>query len=311
MAPTCPPRGVYAPVVAFFNEDETLDFGALKAHITRLAKAGVAGLVIQGSNGEAPHLLHSERQEVIATASSVLKESGIPGAVIIAGCGAQSTRESIQLCEEAKQAGADYALVLSPSYWTGAMQKPVIFKFFDDVAKASPIPILLYNFPAVTSGIDLDSDIIAELSAANANIVGCKLTCGNLGKLHRVAHDQRTTKPFAAFAGKSDFFLHGLVAGSNGVIAAAANLAPAVHVHLLKLYDEGKIKEAQDLQTRLSQADWVLVQLGVAGLKAALDRYYGYGGGRSRRPLGLVASARFEGEKDTILKGLVDLENSL
>lgn len=329
MAPTCPPRGVYAPVVAFFNEDETLDFGALKAHITRLAKAGVAGLVIQGSNGEAPHLLHSERQEVIATASSVLKESGIPGAVIIAGCGAQSTRESIQLCEEAKQAGADYALVLSPSYWSeyapsgsissteltsypaGAMQKPVIFKFFDDVAKASPIPILLYNFPAVTSGIDLDSDIIAELSAANPNIVGCKLTCGNLGKLHRVAHDQRTTKPFAAFAGKSDFFLHGLVAGSNGVIAAAANLAPAVHVHLLKLYDEGKIKEAQDIQTRLSQADWVLVQLGVAGLKAALDRYYGYGGGRSRRPLGLVASARFEGEKDTILKGLVDLENSL
>ncbi|KAF7545563.1 hypothetical protein G7Z17_g9080 [Cylindrodendrum hubeiense] len=311
MAPSSPPRGVYAPVVAFFNEDETLDFGALKAHITRLAKAGVAGLVIQGSNGEAPHLLHSERQEVIATASSVLKESGIPGAVIIAGCGAQSTRESIQLCEEAKQAGADYALVLSPSYWTGAMQKPVIFKFFDDVAKASPIPILLYNFPAVTSGIDLDSDIIAELSAANANIVGCKLTCGNLGKLHRVAHDTRTQKPFAAFAGKSDFFLHGLIAGSNGVIAAAANLAPAVHVRLLKLYDEGKIAEAQELQTRLSQADWVLVQLGVAGLKAALDRYYGYGGGRSRRPLGLVASARFEGEKDVVLKGLVDLENSL
>ncbi|KAK7417858.1 hypothetical protein QQX98_004333 [Neonectria punicea] len=311
MAPSCPPRGVYAPVVAFFNEDETLDFGALKTHITRLAKAGVAGLVIQGSNGEAPHLLHSERQEVIATASSILKESGIPGAVIIAGCGAQSTRESIQLCQEAKESGADYALVLAPSYWTGAMQKPVIFKFFDDVAKASPIPILLYNFPAVTSGIDLDSDLIAELSASNSNIVGCKLTCGNLGKLQRVAHDPRTTKPFAAFAGKSDFFLHGLVAGSNGVIAAAANLAPAVHVHLLKLYDDGKIKEAQELQTRLSQADWVLVQLGVAGLKAALDRYYGYGGGRSRRPLGLVASAKFEGEKDAVLKGLVDLENSL
>ncbi|KAH7140190.1 hypothetical protein B0J13DRAFT_62349 [Dactylonectria estremocensis] len=311
MAPTCPPRGVYAPVVAFFHEDETLDFEALRAHVTRLAKAGVAGLVIQGSNGEAPHLLHSERQQVIATAAAVLKENGVPGAVIIAGCGAQSTRETIQLCEEAKQAGADYALVLAPSYWTGAMQKPVVFKFFDDVAKASPLPILLYNFPAVTSGIDLDSDVIAELSSSNANIVGCKLTCGNLGKLHRVAHDERTRKPFAAFAGKSDFFLHGLVAGSNGVIAAAANLAPAVHVRLLKLYDEGKISEAEELQTRLSQADWVLVQLGVAGLKAALDRYYGYGGGRSRRPLGLVASAQFEGQKDVVLRGLVDLENSL
>ncbi|KAK6225851.1 hypothetical protein QIS74_01898 [Colletotrichum tabaci] len=311
MAPRAPPRGIYAPVVAFFHEDETLDLAALKTHVERLAKSGVAGLVIQGSNGEAPHLLHSERQQVIATAAEVLKQHGKSDAVIIAGCGAQSTRETVQLCTEAKESGADYALVLSPSYWTVAMQKPVIQQFFDDVATASPIPVLLYNFPAVTSGIDLDSDLIAGLAASNANIVGCKLTCGNLGKLHRVAHDERIPKPFAAFAGKSDFFLHGLVAGSHGVIAAAANFTPKVHVKLLQLYDEGKLAEAQELQTKLSQADWVLVQLGVAGLKAALDRYFGYGGGRSRRPLGLVASAKFEGEKDAVLKNLVDLESSL
>ncbi|KAJ0386259.1 hypothetical protein COL922a_004781 [Colletotrichum nupharicola] len=287
MAPRRPPRGIYAPVVAFFHEGETLDVDALKTHIERLSKSGVAGLVIQGSNGEAPHLLRSERQRVIATAAAVLKQHGRPDAVIIAGCGAQSTRETIQLCSEAKESGADYALVLSPSYWTGAMQKPVIQKFFDDVATASPIPILLYNFPAVTSGIDLDSDLIAALAASNDKI------------------------PFAAFAGKSDFFLHGLVAGSNGVIAAAANFVPKVHLRLLELYDAGELKQAQELQTRLSQADWVLVQLGVAGLKAALDRYFGYGGGRSRRPLGMVASAKFEGEKDAVLKGLVELETSL
>jgi 4-hydroxy-2-oxoglutarate aldolase len=117
MAPPAPPRGVYAPVVAFFHEDETLDLEALKAHVTRLAKAGVSGLVIQGSNGEAPHLLHSERQEVISTALETLNRHGKPGGVIIAGCGAQSTRETLQLCREAKEAGAHYALVLSPSYW--------------------------------------------------------------------------------------------------------------------------------------------------------------------------------------------------
>lgn len=117
MAPTCPPRGIYAPVVAFFFEDETLDIETLKVHVTRLAEAGVAGLVIQGSNGEAPHLLHSERKEVISTAAAVLKEKGRPDAVIIAGCGAQSTRETIQLCQEAHESGAHYALVLSPSYW--------------------------------------------------------------------------------------------------------------------------------------------------------------------------------------------------
>lgn len=118
MVPTCPPSGVYVPVVAFFHEDETLDHDALKTHITRLAKAGVAGLVIQGSNGEAPHLLHEERKQVIATARAVLKEHGSPESVIIAGCGAQSTRETVQLCCEAKESGADFALVLSPSYWS-------------------------------------------------------------------------------------------------------------------------------------------------------------------------------------------------
>lgn len=192
------------------------------------------------------------------------------------------------------------------------MGPPVIKKFFTDIANASPIPVLIYNFPGVTSGIDISSDTIAELAAANPNkIVGCKLTCGNLGKLHRVAHDKRIQSPFATFAGKSDFFLHGLVGGSNGVIAAAANFVPKVHVQLLNLYDEGKLAEAQELQTYLSEADWVLVGLGVAGLKAAIDRYFGYGGGRSRRPLGAVQASAFEGAKDAVLKHVVDLESSL
>lgn len=192
------------------------------------------------------------------------------------------------------------------------MQKPVIFSFFHDVATASPIPILLYNFPAVTGGIDLDSDLIASLAAANANIVGCKLTCGNMGKLQRIAHDPRIARPFAAFAGKTDFFLHGLVGGSHGVIAATANLLPKTHGHMLKLYDEGRLREAQELQTRFSRADWALVQLGIAGIKAALQKYYGYGGGGSRRPLGSsVDAAKLDGEVDAAVGGLIELENSL
>jgi 4-hydroxy-2-oxoglutarate aldolase len=115
---TIPPRGVYAPVVAFFHQDESRDNSGFDGHGTRLAKSRVAGLVIQGSNGEAPHLLHSERQEIISKASAILKKHGSADAVIIAGCGAQSTRETILLCNEAKEAGADFALVLSPSYWS-------------------------------------------------------------------------------------------------------------------------------------------------------------------------------------------------
>lgn len=192
------------------------------------------------------------------------------------------------------------------------MKKDTITEFFNDVATESPIPILIYNFPGVTSGINIDSDMISELAAANmGKIVGCKLTCGNLGKLHRVAHDKTMKGPFSAFAGKSDFFLHGLVAGSSGVIAAAANLVPKIHVQLLQLYDEGKLAEAQELQTNLSEVDWVLVKLGVAGLKGALQKYYDYGGGRSRRPLGSVQASAFHGEAGEVLKRIVEYENSL
>ena len=191
------------------------------------------------------------------------------------------------------------------------MQKPAICKFFDDVATASPMPIVLYNFPGVTGGIDIDSDMMISLATNNKNIVGCKLTCGNMGKLQRVAHDPVIGDRFAAFAGKTDFMLHGLVGGSHGVIAATANLFPKLHGLMLRLYDEGKLADAQALQTRFSRADWALVQLGVAGIKAALDKYYGYGAGRSRRPLGVVDAAKMEGNTDTVLKDLVDYENSL
>lgn len=193
----------------------------------------------------------------------------------------------------------------------GTMHKSALHAFFDDVASASPVPILLYNFPAVTAGINLDSDLIAGLAAANDKVVGCKLTCGNMGKLQRIAHDARIGHPFAAFAGKTDFFLHGLVGGSHGVIAATANLVPKTHLHMLELYDEGKLAEAQALQTRFSRADWALVQLGVAGLKAALDKYYGYGAGRSRRPLATTDRSKLEGEAHVVLQDLVELERSL
>ncbi|KAJ3494235.1 hypothetical protein NLG97_g4209 [Lecanicillium saksenae] len=153
-----------------------------------------------------------------------------PIAIILAGGGAQSIRESIELCKEAP--GSDYALVLSPSYWP--MQKPVIY-----------------------------------------------------------------------------FMLHGLVGGSHGVIAATASLMPKLNTVMLNLYDERNLKEAQELQTRFSRADWALVQLGIVGPKVALDNYYGYGSGRSCRPLGSIDVAKFDGDAGAPLRDLIEQENSL
>lgn len=127
-----PPFGIYTPAVTFFNEDETIDYTATSQHFSRQLDSGVAGLVIHGSNGEATHLLPEEKVQVIREAKRLIQDKGNK-AVIIAGCSANSVRETVQLVEDARQAGADYALVLPPSYWAPAMSKPVLKSFYLDV----------------------------------------------------------------------------------------------------------------------------------------------------------------------------------
>lgn len=99
-----------------------------------MAQGGVAGLVIQGSNGEAPHLLHDERQTIVRTVRNTLEKNGFPDIKLIVGCGAPSVRETLLYLAEAKAAGGDFGLVLPPAYWTAAMSVPVIEKFFSDVS---------------------------------------------------------------------------------------------------------------------------------------------------------------------------------
>lgn len=135
-----PPPGIYVPAVLFFNEDEELDFPSIKAHILRLAQGGVTGILVQGSNGEAQHLSHEERATLINFARDTLDEAGYGGngdkrrVVVMAGTGAQSTRETKILCAEAASAGAEFVLVLTPAVWPGAMSKEAIIKFHQDVS---------------------------------------------------------------------------------------------------------------------------------------------------------------------------------
>lgn len=130
--PSPPPRGLYAPALTFFNPDETVDYPSTAAHIKRLITSGVRGLVILGTNGEAAHLMRDEKIAVMRHAKSVVDDEK-SNAVIIAGCSATSVRETMCLIQDAEGAGAEYALVLVPSYWPGAMTKPVIESFFTQV----------------------------------------------------------------------------------------------------------------------------------------------------------------------------------
>ncbi|KAJ5475294.1 4-hydroxy-2-oxoglutarate aldolase [Penicillium diatomitis] len=265
-------KGVYVPTVAFFQPDEEVDVATTEKHAAYLARSGVSGLVTQGSNGEAVHLDRQERKAITSATRRGVAAAGHPHLPIIAGCGAASTRETIQHCRDAAEAGADAVLAL--------VTREALHAHFVAVAGASPLPVLLYNFPGASAGVDLSSDDILTL-AAHPNIVGCKLTCGNTGKLARVAAG---AKPgFLTFGGSADFTLPTLIAGGHGVIAGTANLIPRSCLYLMDLYEQRQLEEAQRIQAIVARADWVAVEGGFIAVKSGLQTYHGYGG-LPRRP---------------------------
>ena len=311
--------GVYVPTVCFFDPiTEDLDTKMIASHAIRLAKADVTGIATQGSNGEAVHLTHSERQTVTSTTRSALTSAGFSHLPILVGCGAQSVRETVQYCREAYAAGGDYALVLPPSYYAPLFSpsSASVLEFFTSVADQSPIPLVVYNYPGAVSGMDLSSDIIIQLSA-HPNIVGVKLTCGNTGKLNRIVAATKSAKPqssntqppFLVLGGSADFTMQSLVGGGHGILAGLANIAPKSCKEIIKMYREDKMAEAQKLQEVVARGDWAAIQGGIVGTKAGMESWLGYGG-YARSPLPRPTNGENAKWKEGF-RELVALEKSL
>ena len=189
----------------------------------------------------------------------------------MAGVGAHSTKQVLENIADATSAGADYVLILPSAYFGKATTPAVIKSFFASLSKNSTLPIVIYNFPLVCNGVDLDSAIIADLAKAHQNIVGVKLTCGSVGKITRLSGVFKPEE-FAVFGGQSDFLLGGLIAGSAGCIAAFANVAPKTIVRVYDLYKEGKVEEALKLHQAAALAEGVTRQSIAATKYAAAIR---------------------------------------
>lgn len=298
--------GIFVPTVAFFDDNEDVDIASTERHAARLANAGVAGIVTHGSNGEAVHLDREERIAITKATRQALEKAGCSDMPIIVGCGAQSTKQTIRLCEDASMSGGDFALVLPPSYYGSLLNSDLLYSHFRAAADASPIPLLIYNFPAVAGGLDMSSDQILALSR-HPNIVGVKLTCGNTGKLCRIAAGAKDG--FITTGGSADFILPTLIAGGDGVIAGLANLAPKSCVRVMDLYRLGELAQAQELQSIVARGDWVAIKGGFVAVKSALRVYEGYGGG-PRRPYVAPGNAELRALGEQFGE-LLELERSL
>ncbi|KAH8834771.1 hypothetical protein DL96DRAFT_1701794 [Flagelloscypha sp. PMI_526] len=308
---TAPPEGIYVPSVLFFDEKGEFDVPSIESHVLRLAKGGVTGILVQGSNGEAQHLNPEERKAAIKLTRETLNKNGYANVAVIAGCGVQSTRETIKLTRDAQEAGATHALNLTPSTWVPAMNPDTIIAFHQEVASASPIPVLIYNFPVVTAGLDLDSDVLSKL-AVHPNIVGVKLSDGNIGKIHRLT-SRFSPSSFAVLPGKADVLLHALLSGCPGGILALANIVPKVHSKLVGLFKEGRLSEALTLQAKMGHADWAVTKLGgIGGVKLVVTENFDYGKPFVRGPLRTKSASSLVGDAHYgALQELIALEKEL
>ncbi|KAL5003289.1 hypothetical protein BDV10DRAFT_180425 [Aspergillus recurvatus] len=209
------------------------------------------------TNAEAFLLTRDERFAAIKAA----REAVGPENPIMAGVGAHSTKQVLELANDAAEAGANYLLVLPPAYFGKATTPAVVKRFFADVAAKAPLPVVVYNFPGVTNGVDIDSDTITEIvrsskeaSGGKSNVVGVKLTCAQVGKITRLTA-AFGPEEFAVFGGQSDFLIGGLSVGSAGCIAAFANVAPKMIMLIYRLYKAGKVDEALVLHRKAALAE--------------------------------------------------------
>jgi 4-hydroxy-2-oxoglutarate aldolase len=309
-----PKAGVWCPAVTFFHPTNGfIDLDSQKKYFKYLSTTGLTGLVVLGSNAEAFLLTREERRTLIMAA----REAVGPGFPLICGISGHSVIQTLEYISDALSAGADFGLLLPAAYYGAATTKEVVKGFYDEVAQKSELPIIIYNFPGICNGVDLDSETIAAIAKANPmKIVGVKLTCGSVAKITRLTAEL-SPEVFSTFGGQSDFLIGGLAVGSQGCVAAFSNVFPKTISKVYELYTTGKVQEALDLHRKAALAESP-VKAGIASTKYAVSQYSAKAAGienpeeklKPRKPYLPVGDVMKTNVKN-MMNALAEIENGL
>src|SRR6266496_4373282 len=181
-------HGIFPPITTPFYPDGQVYYKKLEANVERYSKTPVAGIVVQGSTGEAILLSDEERRDVLRAALA----AAAPNKVMIAGTGIESAIETLRLTEYAATLGYDAAMVRTPHYYKKQMLPANLLAFYRTVADQSALPIIIYNFPQAT-GYDIPAEVVIEL-AGHPNIAAIKESSGNLDKVKKMVEGTRQIK---------------------------------------------------------------------------------------------------------------------
>lgn len=234
-------KGSLVAIVTPMHPDGALDIEALRRLIDFHVAQGTDGIVIVGTTGESPTVDFEEHCQLIRIAV----EHSAGRLPVIAGTGANCTREAIELTEQAKEAGADACLLVAPYYNKPGQEG--LYQHFRTVAEAVDIPQILYNVPGRT-GCDIANDTTLRL-AQIPNIVGIKDATGNIERGSDLL--MRAPANFAVYSGDDASALALMLLGGHGVISVTANAAPKLMHEMCAAAFAGELGRARELNRKL------------------------------------------------------------
>ena len=243
--PTVSLKGVIPPVPTIFNTQEEFDPQGMGRLIDHLLSSPVNGFLFLGSAGEFAALSHDERKAVAEFC--VTRVAGKKPVII--GTASCSTREVIDLSKHAADTGADAVMIVNPYY--AKLSEERIYRHYRQIAEASALPVLLYNFPALT-GQDLSIELIGKLANDCPNIVGIKDTVDCMSHIRRIIREVKSERPdFMVFSGFDEYMFDTLIIGGDGVIPATSNFAPQITCGIYQAFLKQDLATAQALLKRL------------------------------------------------------------
>jgi 4-hydroxy-2-oxoglutarate aldolase len=286
--------GIFPALVTPFQKGK-LSLSGLKSNIKKLNRFDFTGYVVLGSTGEGILMDEQEGLRAIET----VRAAAVPGKIVIAGTGSESSSGTVDFSNKAARAGADYSLVVTPFYYKAQMTAAALEAYYRKVADKSKIPIILYTVPKFT-GLELPLQTIVAM-AAHPNVVGLKDSSGNMAAISETLKACPST--FSLFQGHGSLLLSALLLGAKGGILALSNMAHGETVEIFKLFQAGDYEKARELQSRLLPVNQKVVGgFGVPGIKCAAEML-GYAAGEPRPPLRPVSAEVKESIRKILKEG--------
>ncbi len=235
-------KGAFTALVTPFKNGE-VDEEKYREHIAWQIEKGIHGVVPCGTTGESATLSHEEHKRVIKICIEEVK-GRVP---VLAGAGSNNTREAIELTRFAKDAGADGVLLITPYY-----NKPTpqgLLAHYKEIAKAAPLPFIVYNVPSRT-GTNLLPSTLYEIKKAVPEVIGVKEASGNIRQASDIV--EMCGEDFIVLSG-DDFITYPMLCiGGKGVISVVSNIVPDKMSSLCNAFFDGNLEEARKIHYELA-----------------------------------------------------------